>query len=102
MQFSATSFGVRSRTRRLTVTVLTFVALVVSMLVLVPSAEAARRSAAPSAVRVVSAFQNVSAQHLAALDHDVDCDVLVFADDIKVREQVIALAGIVAVAKTSQ
>ena len=32
-------------------------------------------------VRVVSAFQNVSAHHLADLDHDVDCDVLVCGDD---------------------
>lgn len=66
MQVSATPFGVRSRTRRLTVTVLTFVALVVSMLVLVPSAEAARRSAAPSAVRVVSARTSLSVAWSAA------------------------------------
>jgi NADPH-dependent F420 reductase len=32
-------------------------------------------------VRVVSAFQNVSAQHLSDLDHPVDCDVLVCGDD---------------------
>lgn len=31
--------------------------------------------------RVVSAFQNVSAQHLADLHHDIDCDVLVCGDD---------------------
>jgi NADPH-dependent F420 reductase len=33
------------------------------------------------AVRVVSAFQNVSAAHLRDLTHSVDCDVLVCADD---------------------
>ena len=27
-------------------------------------------------VRVVSAFQNVAATHLADLEHDIDCDVL--------------------------
>jgi 8-hydroxy-5-deazaflavin:NADPH oxidoreductase len=32
-------------------------------------------------VAVVSAFQNVSAHHLADLDHDVECDVLICADD---------------------
>jgi NADPH-dependent F420 reductase len=32
-------------------------------------------------VRVVSAFQNVSAQHLQELDHEVDCDVLVCGND---------------------
>lgn len=31
--------------------------------------------------RVVSAFQNVSAQHLRDLEHDVDCDVLICGDD---------------------
>lgn len=31
--------------------------------------------------RIVSAFQNVSAQHLRDLAHDVDCDVLVCGDD---------------------
>ena len=30
---------------------------------------------------MVSAFQNVSAQHLADLHHDIDCDVLVCGDD---------------------
>lgn len=43
-------------------------------------------------VRVVSAFQNVSAEHLKALDHVIDCDVLVCGDDRDAREQVIALA----------
>lgn len=43
-------------------------------------------------VRVVSAFQNVSAAHLADPDHPVDCDVLVAGDDKDAREAVIELA----------
>lgn len=43
-------------------------------------------------VRVVAAFQNVSAHHLLDLNHDVDCDVMVFGDDKDAREAVIALA----------
>ena len=43
-------------------------------------------------VRVVSAFQNVSAELLTELDHAVDCDVLVCGDDREARAQVIALA----------
>jgi hypothetical protein len=46
-------------------------------------------------VRVVSAFQNVSAHHLKDLHHDVECDVLVAGDDIPAREQVIELANAV-------
>jgi 8-hydroxy-5-deazaflavin:NADPH oxidoreductase len=44
-------------------------------------------------VRVVSAFQNVSAQHLAALDHDIDCDVLVCGDDRTACDTVIGLCA---------
>jgi 8-hydroxy-5-deazaflavin:NADPH oxidoreductase len=43
-------------------------------------------------VKVVSAFQNVSAQHLQDLSHAVDCDVLVCGDDVQARETVIGLA----------
>ena len=43
-------------------------------------------------VRVVSAFQNVSAELLADLHHAIDCDVLVCGDDREARTQVIALA----------
>ena len=32
-------------------------------------------------VKVVSAFQNISAEHLRDLHHEMDCDVLVCADD---------------------
>ena len=44
-------------------------------------------------VRVVSAFQNVSAVHLAELGHPVDCDVLVCGDDPEAREVVVRLAA---------
>jgi len=44
------------------------------------------------AVRVVSAFQNISAHHLTKLDEDVECDVLVCADDPEAAELVVALA----------
>jgi len=43
-------------------------------------------------VRVVSAFQNVSAHQLRDLDHPLDCDVLVCGDDVAAREIVIGLA----------
>ncbi len=43
-------------------------------------------------VRVVSAFQNVSAEHLNTLGHPIDCDVLVSGDKKDAREQVITLA----------
>jgi len=44
-------------------------------------------------VRVVSAFQNIAAAHLADLDHAIDCDVLVCGNDPKARERVIELAA---------
>jgi 8-hydroxy-5-deazaflavin:NADPH oxidoreductase len=53
--------------------------------------EALQRALGPE-VKVVSAFQNVSATHLKDLSHQVDCDVLVCADDADAREQVVALA----------
>jgi NADPH-dependent F420 reductase len=43
-------------------------------------------------VRLVTAFHNVAAHKLAA-DGAVDCDVLVFSDDVDARKQVIALIG---------
>ena len=43
-------------------------------------------------VRIVSAFQNVAAEHLHDLAHPIDCDVLVCGDDAQARETVIALA----------
>ena len=43
-------------------------------------------------VRVVSAFQNVAAAHLADLAHVIDCDVLVCGNDPAARGLVIGLA----------
>lgn len=43
-------------------------------------------------VKVVSAFQNVSAEHLKDAAHEVDCDVLVCGDDADAREIVVRLA----------
>lgn len=43
-------------------------------------------------VRVVAAFQNVSAHQLSDLDHAVECDVLVSGDDEAARETVCELA----------
>ena len=45
-----------------------------------------------AAVKVVSAFQNVSATHLKDAAHEIDCDVLVCGDDADARELVIGLA----------
>ncbi len=45
-----------------------------------------------SGVKVVSAFQNVSAVHLKDAGHEVDCDVLVCGDDRDARGKVVALA----------
>jgi NADPH-dependent F420 reductase len=57
------------------------------------SAVAAIQQMLGAQVKVVSAFQNVSAQHLAALGHDVDCDVLVCGDDRAACETVIGLCA---------
>jgi NADPH-dependent F420 reductase len=43
-------------------------------------------------VRVVSAFQNISAHHLAHLDEEMDCDVLVCANDPAAADAVVELA----------
>jgi NADPH-dependent F420 reductase len=42
-------------------------------------------------VRVVSAFQNISAHHLTDLDEEIECDVLVCADDSEAAEQIVGL-----------
>lgn len=57
------------------------------------SAVAAVQKMLGSAVRVVSAFQNVSAHHLKDLTHEVDCDVLICGDDPSARETVVDLAA---------
>lgn len=43
-------------------------------------------------VKVVSAFQNISAHHLKDLDHVIECDVLVCSDDREAADTVIGLA----------
>ncbi len=43
-------------------------------------------------VRVVSAFQNISAHDLNHLDREIDCDVLVCADDKAAADIVVGLA----------
>src|ERR1700730_5286892 len=57
------------------------------------SAVAAIQHLAGETVRVVSAFQNVSAQHLNELDHEVDCDVLVCGNDREACDVVIGLCS---------
>jgi hypothetical protein len=43
-------------------------------------------------VRVVAAFQNIGAEHLKSLDHEIECDVLVCGNDKEAKRQVIELA----------
>lgn len=57
------------------------------------SAVAAIQALLGERVRVVSAFQNVSAQKLGSADERIECDVLVCGDDREARGRVIALAG---------
>jgi 8-hydroxy-5-deazaflavin:NADPH oxidoreductase len=57
------------------------------------SAVAAIQGLLGDSVKVVSAFQNVSAHLLQELGQAVDCDVLVCGDDVQARETVIALAA---------
>ena len=57
------------------------------------SAALALQRALGGGVKVVSAFQNVSAVHLKDETHEVDCDVLVCGDDRDARARVIALAA---------
>ena len=57
------------------------------------SSVAAIQELAGKTVRVVSALQNVSAQHLKDLDHAIDCDVLVCGDDQGACDIVIGLCA---------
>ena len=57
------------------------------------SAVAAVQQLAGDGVRVVSAFQNVSAQHLADIGHPIDCDVLVCGNDRPACDVAIALCA---------
>jgi NADPH-dependent F420 reductase len=42
-------------------------------------------------VKVIAAFQNISAVHLKDLEHSIDCDVLVCGDDENAKEEVLKL-----------
>ncbi len=55
------------------------------------SAAMIARSVLGADVRVVSAFQNVAADHLADPAHEADCDVLVCGDDARARAEVVRL-----------
>jgi len=57
------------------------------------SAVAAIQEMLGEGVRVVSAFQNVAAAHLADLEHAVDCDVLICGDDRAACELVVGLCA---------
>ncbi len=46
--------------------------------------------------RIVSAFQNMSAEELQHLDHPIECDVLVCGRDVEAKEAVIGLANQIA------
>jgi NADPH-dependent F420 reductase len=56
------------------------------------SAVVALQKALGAEVRVVSAFQNISAHHLKDPDYKIDCDVLVCSDDQKAAELTVGLA----------
>lgn len=56
------------------------------------SAVAALQAALGDEVRVVAAFQNVSAHHLKDPEYVIDCDVLVCGNDKEAREQAVTLA----------
>ena len=66
----------------------------ITVAVLPPGRTAAEEAQAllGEGVRVVSAFQNISAVHLKDLEHSIECDVLVCGDDTEAKQQVIALA----------
>ena len=66
----------------------------VSRVWLPPAGSAAQEAQAQlgEVVRVVAAFQNVSAEHLFDIDHEVDCDVLVCGDKAADRDVAADLA----------
>lgn len=56
------------------------------------ASQEAQNSLGPE-VKVVAAFQNISAEHLKDPDHAIDCDVLVCGDDKDAKAAVIQLAA---------
>ena len=56
------------------------------------SAAAIAQQTLGDGVRVVSAFQNVSAHHLRDAAQSIDCDVLIAGDDPEARAEIVALA----------
>jgi len=44
-------------------------------------------------IRLVSAFHSVAAHKLDVIDAEVDCDVLVFSDDVEARGVIVGLVG---------
>lgn len=44
-------------------------------------------------VQVVAALHHVSAAHLADVEHEIDCDVLVCGDDVEARSKAMLLLG---------
>jgi 8-hydroxy-5-deazaflavin:NADPH oxidoreductase len=51
---------------------------------------------APPGVEIVSAFHNAAAAALAALDHEVDCDIIVCGDDKNSKERLRPLVEAIA------
>ena len=56
------------------------------------SASAEAQQLLGEGVRVVAAFQNISAEHLKSLDREIECDALVCGNDKDAKRQVIELA----------
>jgi NADPH-dependent F420 reductase len=56
------------------------------------SASAEAQQSLGEGVKVVAAFQNISAEHLQSLDHEIECDVLVCGNDKDAKKLVIELA----------
>jgi NADPH-dependent F420 reductase len=56
------------------------------------SASAEAQQLLGEGAKVVAAFQNISAEHLKSLDHEIECDVLVCGNDKDAKRQVIELA----------
>ena len=56
------------------------------------SASAEAQQLLGDAVRVVAAFQNISAEHLKSLEREIECDVLVCGNDKDAKRQIIELA----------